>query len=197
MKSKNYVLAITGLAILLGAFFLSVPKAGHAQARHPQQVTIENLPDRPVPVTFPDRVRVCLDEDCPAATLNANDRTAFQRRVQFEIPSGQPVGGVTIPVPVGKRFVIEFVSARQDLLLAFQQSGGLFLRTELNNQEGSFSLPLTKQATVAGTDYSLWIAAQQLRVYADAPGFRVEVGRTPAGGDSGVDVSVSGYLVDL
>ncbi len=44
----------------------------------------------------------------------------------------------------------------------------------------------------------LWIATHQMRVYADAPSFRVEAGRaTPFVDDAFAEVSISGYLVDL
>ena len=50
---------------------------------------------------------------------------------------------------------------------------------------------------MAGTDLTVWTTAQQMRVYADEPGFRIEASRTPQGGQAEVEVSVSGYLVDL
>lgn len=192
MKSKNYWLAISGLAILLGSFVLSVPKGGQAQSRNPLQVTVENTPDKPVPVTIGNRVRTCPDEDCPASMLNANDRKAFQRRVEFVIPEGVPQTGTTIAVPEGKRLVIEFVTASQ---LAFSQPVAIRILTQVNGAQAEFSLLQVKQAE---PNIDLWIATQQMRVYADAPSFRIEAGRqTPFVADSAVDVSVSGYLVDL
>lgn len=173
---------------------MNVPRGSHPQAQNTQPVTVENTPDRPVPVTVLQRVRVCPDADCPAATLNANDRNAFQKRVQFEI-SG-PEEDINIPVPEGKRLVIEFVAASQYLDLP-KQPIGIRLRTHVNGEEAEYTLPQTKQVTAAGGTITLWTAAQQMRVYADSPDFRIRAGKTPTFGSSTVIVSVSGYLVEL
>ena len=191
-KHKNYLWAVTGIVMLLGLFPLSVPRGGQAQSRNQLPVTVENTPDNPVPVTIGHRVRTCPDEDCPASMLNANDRNAFQKRVQFVIPDGVSQTGVSILVPEGKRLVIEFVTASQ---LAFSQPVAIRLRTLVSGAQAEFSLLQVKQAE---PNIDLWITTQQVRIYADAPSFRIEAGRqTPFVADSGVDVSVSGYLVNL
>jgi len=192
-NSKKYLFAVLGLIILLGSFLLSVPKGSQAQGRNnPQAVTVENSADHPVPVAIGNRVRTCPDENCPAATLNANDRNAFQKRVQFTIPENATQTGADIAVPEGKRLVIEFVTATQ---LVFSQPIGIILRTKLNGEQAEFSLLQTKQSE-PNIDY--WISTHQVRIYADAPGLRIEAGRaTPFVADSFVDVSTSGYLVDL
>ena len=183
MKTKNYLLAISGIVILLGSFLLSVPKGGQAQSRNQLPVTVENTPNNPVPVTIGNRVRTCPDENCPASMLNANDRNAFQKRVQFVIADGVPLTGVSILVPEGKRLVIEFVTASQ---LAFSQPVAIRLRTLVNGAQSEFSLLQVKQAE---PNIDLWITTQQMRVYADAPSFRIEAGRqTPFVADSAVDV---------
>lgn len=202
MKFKNYLFPVLCFVVLLTLFLAGVSNMSHAQGTpNPRAVTVDNAPDRPIPitgsVTIPTRVVTCPDERCPASTLNANDRNAFQERVQFEIPAGLPIGGTTITVPAGKRLVIEFVAGNQVLLQQFQQSAGITLRTVLNGQEGSFPLLLTRQATIAGTDTTLWISNQQTRIYADPPSIRIEAARTPSGGVADVDVSISGYLVEL
>jgi hypothetical protein len=192
MKRQNYLLAVSGIVILLGSFVLSVPKASRAQERNPLHVTVENTRDNPVPVTIGNRVRTCPDEDCPASMLNANDRRAFQRRVQFTIPEGVPQTGVNVAVPEGRRLVIEFVTASQ---LAFSQPVAIRLRTNVNSEQAEFALLQTKQGE---PNIDLWITTEQMRVYADAPSFRIEAGRqTPFVADSFVEVSISGYLVDL
>ena len=191
-KHKNYLWTVAGIVSLLGLFLVSVPRGGHAQSRNQLPVTVENTPDNPVPVTIGNRVRTCPDENCPASMLNANDRNAFQRRVQFVISEGVPQTGVNIAVPEGKRLVIEFVTASQ---LAFSQPVAIRLRTLVSGAQAEFSLLQEKQAE---PNIDLWITTQQVRIYADAPGFRIEAGRqTPFVADSAVDVSVSGYLVDL
>ncbi len=192
--SKNYFFAISGLAVLLGSFIMTVPRTSQPQARDLQPVTVENSPDRPVPVTVAQRVRVCPDADCPTVTLNANDRNAFHKQVQFEI-SG-PEEEISIPVPEGKRLVIEFVAASQYLDLP-KQPVGLRLRTRVNGEEAEYKLPQTKQVTAAGGTITLWTAAQPMRVYADTPDIHIRAGKTPTFGSSTVIVSVSGYLVDL
>jgi hypothetical protein len=202
MTCKKYLPPVFGFVVLLGSFLLSLSNVSHAQdTRKPQPVTVENTVDRPIPVTgsitIPNRVVTCPDERCPASTLNANDRNAFQKRVQFTIPAGTAIAGTNITVPVGKRLVIEFVTVQQTFNLLGEHSRGAFLRTVLNGQEGSFNLLVTKQAAVEGTFTTIWTATQQMRVYADAPEFRIEAGRTPQVIPAEVDVSVSGYLVDL
>ena len=191
-KQQNYLWAVSGIVILMGLFLVSVPRGGQAQSRNQLPVTVENTPDNPVPVTIGNRVRTCPDEDCPASMLNANDRNAFQKRVQFVIPDGVSQTGVSILVPEGKRLVIEFVTASQ---LAFSQPVAIRLRTLVSGAQAEFSLLQVKQAE---PNIDLWITTQQVRIYANAPSFRIEAGRqTPFVADSGVDVSVSGYLVNL
>ena len=197
-KLKNYLLAAVGFVILVGSFLVCVPKVSHAQdPREPQPVRVENTPDRPVPVNILNQVRTCPDENCPAATLNANDRNAFQRRVQFAIPSGDAFGSTTISVPAGKRLVIEFITVEQTFLLLGQRSRGISLHTVVDGHQGTYHLPVIKQVSVEGSFISIWTAAQQMRVYADAPQFRIEAGQTPQVTNSDADVSVSGYLVDM
>jgi hypothetical protein len=192
-KAKTYLLATSGVVILLGSFLLSVPKASDAQDRRtPQPVTVENGSDKSVPVAVLNRVHVCPDQDCPAMTLNANDRNAFQKSVQISIPKGEASVGVDIPVPRGKRLVIEFVTAQQ---FTYSAPAGINLRTQVNGDDVVFSLLQTKQSE---PNVDLWIATHQMRVYADAPSFHVEATRvTPFIDDAFAEVSVSGYLVDL
>jgi hypothetical protein len=192
-KAKNYLLAASGLVMLLGSFVLSVPKASDAQnQRNPQPVTVENREQNPVPVAVLNRVRVCPDQDCPAMTLNANDRNAFQKSVPISIPKGQFGAGTDVPVPAGKRLVIEFVTA---LHYTISPPTSIELRTQVNGDDADFALLETRQSV---PNVDLWITTQQVRVYADAPGFRVEAGREgPFLEDAFAQVSISGYLVDL
>ena len=192
-RLRNYLLAVTGFVILLGSFVLSVPKASDAQSqRTPQPVTVENTTQNPVPATILNRVRVCPDQNCPAMTLNANDRNAFHKTVGISLPQGQASAGTDIAVPEGKRLVIEFVTARQ---FSISPPSGIELHTRLNGDDAVFAILETRQSE---PNVDLWIAAQQMRVYADAPGFRIETGREgPFQEDAFTEVSISGYLVDL
>ena len=192
-KFKNYFLAVSGLVILLGSFLLSVPRVSDAQNhRGPQPVTVENTTQNPVPATILNRVRVCPDQNCPAMTLNANDRNAFQKSVGISLPKGRAGAGADIAVPAGKRLVIEFVTARQ---FTISPPTGIKLHTRVNGDDAVFAFLETRQSE---PNVDLWIAAQQMRVYADAPGFRIETGREgPFEEDAFTEVSVSGYLVDL
>lgn len=192
-KSMNYLLGVSGLVILLGSFVLSVPKVSDAPSqRNPQPVTIENTAQNPVPVSILNRVRVCPDQNCPAMTLNANDRNAFQKSVPISIPKGEAVVGIDVPVPEGKRLVIEFVTASHFTL---SPPTGIVLRTRVNGVDADFRLLETKQSE---PNVDLWISTHQVRVYADSPGFRVEAGREgPFADDAFAGVSISGYLVDL
>ena len=192
-KFKNYFLAVSGLVILLGSFLLSVPRVSDAQnQRGPQPVTVENTTQNPVPATILNRVRVCPDQNCPAMTLNANDRNAFQKSVGISLPNGEASAGADIAVPAGKRLVIEFVTARQ---FTISPPTGIRLLTQVNGDDAVFAFLETRQSE---PNVDLWIAAQQMRVYADAPGFRIETGREgPFEEDAFTEVSVSGYLVDL
>lgn len=192
-KSRNFLLAASGLVIFFASFVLSVPKGSDAQnQRNPQPVTVENTTQNPVPATIVNRVRVCPDQDCPSMTLNANDRNAFHKTVGISLPQGQAGAGADIAVPAGKRLVIEFVTARQ---FTISPPTGIELHTRLNGDDAVFALLETRQSE---PNVDLWLAAQQMRVYADAPGFRIETGREgPFEEDAFTEVSVSGYLVDL
>ncbi len=192
-RIRNYSLAVTGLVILLGSFLLSVPKVSDAQTqRSPQPVTVENTTQNPVPATILNRVRVCPDQNCPAMTLNANDRNAFHKTVAISLPQGKGGAGIDIAVPEGKRLVIEFVTARQ---FSISPPTGIELHTRLNGDDAVFAILETRQSV---PNVDLWIATEETRVYADAPSFRIETGREgPFEEDAFTEVSISGYLVDL
>jgi hypothetical protein len=204
-RLKNYVFVIFVIVALFGLFLLSTPKASHAQEpRIPQPVTIENPPDRPIPVTgaltISNRVVVCPDGRCPALTLDANARNAFQKSLNIQMHPEEFRSSASFVVPAGKRLVIEFLSASHTLRQG-QRSTGITLVTELNGDLGTFWVPPSESFTFNETPLNNtvnWVITGQMRVYADS-GTEVFIN---AWRDSdsffGVaSVSVYGYLVDM
>lgn len=145
-------------------------------------------------------VRVINPTAEPGPTRDADNpaRQPFHARGIFSMSTGEPDQNATITVPLGKRLVIEHVSAflgvpeGQKVLFSIgtRLAGMLEFHTLVAQEQGVFPqvLGLGPKATFA--------ASQPARFYAD-PGTTVYmgVGRTSTTGTAAGSMVVSGHLV--
>lgn len=199
-KRKNYMLGAIGFLIFVGSIVAAGPYASHAQQRDtPVPVTVENRPDRPVPisgnVSLVGLVRVCPDDACPVRMLSENDRHPFQDTLTVNIPAGSNNFSNILLVPNGKRLVIEYLAAETNLPPG-QKINILSIGTTVNGNFVPYYLPAVKTAKDGPLDQ--FLTNQLVRLYAD-PGTQVVVffARNGTNGVAGTDVAISGYLVEL
>lgn len=162
--------------------------AAPALAKGTKNVVVVNLPDQPVP-TQATGVTAVQNVNRPALQ-------PFQARVTVNVAPGDSGANAFVPVPSGKRLVIEYASAYGDAPLGqvLSFSVGTTIPGDTNFVE--HDLPATQQSTFGNTD-AVFVAGSPMRVYADTPQILLRVDRTAATGTVYASMSVSGYLVDL
>lgn len=99
-------------------------------------------------------------------------------------------------IPLGKRLVLQYVSATVELNAPLSVAGGLDL------DDGALTpllhLPINRQATIASTD--VWVASQSVTSYIDEGTIivvRVPGGVFPSGPIHSIDATLDGYLEDM
>ncbi len=149
-------------------------------------VQVANSPTSPVPVR-------------DAAMLN---RTPFQTQVTVEIKDTEIKGSGFVPVPAGKRLVIEYASVAS--VASTGQSLVFDLVTQSNNgTQPPVSVRHFLPTTVRGPgplggDEDLYIAGEVVKLFSD-PGTSVETRAERGAANSGnatAIFSISGYLED-
>ncbi len=122
-------------------------------------------------------------------------RHAFQSSILFDIPdSFIEVCPTLATVPIGKRMVIQYVSARVTLPFSDQKIDEIRLRTTVNGVEAFHDLKVEPTGV-----FNRFRVAQPVQVYAD-PSALVElcVSRTLTAGMAPFNsATLSGYLVDI
>ena len=114
-------------------------------------------------------------------------RQPFQITLRFTVPPGSRVGSASFNTPVGKRIVIEYVSADLANLPDDYQMFGSVVETYLNGQQTAHLIPAVRPVT-----------GQLVRVYGD-PDTGVTVAaylRLPIASGVSFQYSLSGYFVD-
>lgn len=173
-KFRNYLLPAAGLlTLVLVLSFANVPSVVSDKL---QNVMVVN------PMTKPAAVR---DVENPS-------RQPFQKHVEILVRPGESAGTRALPVPTGKRLVIEYVSgfgnSLPSRLIPF-----LKVTTTVDGNAVSHYV-VGNPLTVGG-----FIVSQQVRLYAD-PNTRVSIlAARPDASDqeAKADVSISGYVVDV
>lgn len=184
---KGYGLAILGFAILAGSLVMSTPFPGHGEPRTKRSVArppVDAVPSA-VPAPLP-RVEEFEVSVTPSTV------TTVQETGPILFKEGELEAYLTFPVPVGKRMIIETVSARAHLSPG-QKAQVMFTATA-SQGTASFALPLVYQGRF-DRQGDTFAAVQRLRAYADGGTvvtFRID--RSAVGElDSGF-VSISGIL---
>jgi hypothetical protein len=178
---------------LFFALFVFAPGASYAQATKPasdvnvvntptvklapgESLTVGNTAANPVPVRDPDNpARQPLQQSLDSSNPN---RTSFQ-------------------VPLGKRLVIEYVSAVSSMP-AGQKLLLVTLQTDVSVNQNPTGILHFFTPTLTGRDTTgrdIFVVSQQTRLYAE-PGSTVVLGVTATAG-APVVVSVVGHLVDV
>jgi hypothetical protein len=182
---------LAGVGVLL-ALFAAVSN-GDAQTTTPSKdVNVVNTPS--VNIANAPGVSVLNGDANPVLTRAVDDpaRHAFQASIVLILRAGNPSGVQTLSLPPNKRFVIEYVTLFSilasgevwtDLLAGTVVDGGFIV-----HHFGAL------EPTAAGR----FASDKAVRFYADSTHPLVFGGeRSSAAGEARVDLTVSGYLVDL
>lgn len=152
------------------------------QAAPPTEVVVVN------PASAPVRAR---DVDNPA-------RQPFQARIRIDVLDGFEGENVFLDVPAGKRLVIEYASAQ-----GFAPTGqvmfyevGTLIGAQLSFDQ-NHAVPVIQQIT--GSGVGIFIAGQQVRIYADSGPAKVmlRAARNGSAGPAHAFFSISGYFVNV
>jgi hypothetical protein len=196
-RSRRVVTAAAGAALV--ALALSVPLQAAPSAR---EVKVINTPARAVPVAVQGTPSVTVGNALskPVPTRRADDpaRRALQRTGLVIIAAGDQIEDQTLyTVPAGKRLVIEEASVRAQLFTGVSQAM-VFLRSTGGGGIGGHYVPLESLGVLNGYGTVL-VGTELLRGYAD-PGTTVDASvsiNTASGGGGRIEVTFTGYLVDL
>ena len=160
-------------------------------------VNVANSPDVNV-ANVPD-VHVINDTTSPVPVFDVNNAMApFQIRLSFNIDPGSTTGQIDLPVPPGKRLIIEHVSSRVQGPTDEQYIARIQTTVFGNGaMPGVHWLVLAPQMSVSGFD--IYTASQPMRIYAQAstPSAIFSVTRKGSAGTSFAEVTISGNLVDI
>lgn len=158
---------------------LSITSAGPALAQtfKPVMSIIINDADHPVPV---------VDVGTPAPAAEP-----FQHNVSSSVP-----GSLSLPVPEGKRLVIEFYSGTASTELPCTMAA-MGIETELSGGDLQHRLVAVPVPEDQVTEFHFYTISQQVRLYA-APGTFVQFRAfTNPGCPAAFAGVVSGYLIDV
>ena len=139
---------------------------------------------------------------------NGGGRKAYQKRVTFDVGVGNNQGGLSFPVPAGKRFVIEHMSAEVRLPQGIQPYLHMFTYTDDGDgvfnpaDSGNQRFVLVQQMNSAGL--TIWTANHKVVAYLDENIGGTQINHTVALEVSGsvslpskADLTFTGYLEDL
>ena len=135
----------------------------------------------------PTQTRTCTDDIVP-----------YVKTISFNIDSGTTQNNVSIPIPEGKRLIIDYVSARaqgpagQKFIAQLQTSV-----SKVESPRGIYWLVFFPQGTFSTID--VFTASQPMHVFAEpgTPPLMFVVTRTRVTGTAFVEATISGHLVNL
>jgi hypothetical protein len=186
-NTRGFVLALLGSMILVASLVMSTPFSGHSEP-HAKRGTQRSLIESPLSL-HPPALPSPGDFD-PA--LPQGVVTTVQETGPILFKEGELEAYLTFPVPVGKRMIIESVSARAQM--APGQKAQVMFTATAGGGTSSFALPMTYQGRFEKQG-DTFATALRLRAYADGGTvvtFRID--RSAVGDlDSGF-VSISGVL---
>jgi hypothetical protein len=188
-KLKNSLVALIGLLLLIGliATFTSNRTQGQGNSANgppPLDVNVVNTPS----------VNVINDTTKPVPVRDVdNGQQPFQRRLTLTVDAGSAGSSGTIPVPSGKRWIIETVTARADL-----EPGDTPNRLEITT---GFLIDLSISVSKQGVSLDgkeAYVGTHYMRAYANpASNVSVLFTRSNTTGGALAVIVISGYLVDV
>jgi len=222
-KLKKYFFATAGFVVLMSGLLLSGANTGHSAVPTDKDVIVINTPSQAVPtiaqgttnvsvtntptvkaqqnglwnvgITGTPTVQVGNSESSPVLVRDVDRPTSqpFQAEVQVTLGDGQGGQNGFISVPTGKLFVIEQVSA-QGTTPAGQRARFSILTHVAPDLVSRTHLLQTSKENEGSNDF--FMASQQVRIYADAPGPLLRATRDFTTGTASFTFVVSGYFVD-
>jgi hypothetical protein len=188
MRISNNKISVLGSAILIVAFALMSGSPVLAAGNQPPlSVNVVNTPSQPVPVA--------ITGTPPVEVVNDTLYTPYILQASAE--SSETLTNVTFNVPVGKRLVVETVSAQ-----VTPENGQQEVRLTYNVKltDGPFGLMLGfLQVQPTGPTSPYYVANQPLKMRVDhVSGQEITFSATHGGtGSLSLIVTLYGYLVDL
>jgi hypothetical protein len=179
-KLKTYASASIGLVLFITVIALSVPQTGQSAAPPlALDVRVVNNANHPVPVVVQGTPR----------------EQPFQHQAVLNIADGDNAVDAQIPVPEGKRLVIEFISINGSAPPDHQIYLSVLTHVgpDPGTGNGNHYIQYTKQDFGSFNHYT---ANQMVRIYADAPLVVVRLQHLPTIGAVSFRCNISGYLVD-
>jgi len=184
---KGYVLAFLGFIILAASLVMSTPFSGHGQPKALRAAAAPaadsaRAPERHVP-------RVEEDFELPAAQAAL---TTVQETGPILFKDGELEAYLTFPVPVGKRMILESVSARTEMTPG--QTAAVQFMTTAGGGTASFALPMAYQGRYEKLG-DISASALRLRAYADGGTvITFRINRSAVGDVASGFISISGVL---
>ena len=120
-------------------------------------------------------------------------KTPFQQQVTMSISTGAAGGFSSVPVPVGKRLIVEYVSLSGTVPAGQKLSAAL--QTTVGDSTAIYSIVTGIDETADGADKLA--ANQMMKVYAEGPMLHVVCWRTKTDGQAQITLNISGYLEPL
>jgi len=194
---------VKSILLLCGLFTLATSVRAD---KNPTPVTVINTPTVSVQqsgkwiVGLNDTPTVKLSaSSAPAQTRSCTDDIVpYVKTISFNIDSGTTQNNVSIPIPEGKRLIIDYVSARaqgpagQKFIAQLQTSV-----SKVESPRGIYWLVFFPQGTFSTID--VFTASQPMHVFAEpgTPPLMFVVTRTRVTGTAFVEATISGHLVNL
>jgi hypothetical protein len=122
----------------------------------------------------------------------------FLKTLSFNIQSGTTQNNIAIPIPEGKRLVIEYVSARAQGPIGQKYIAQIQTNvSRIESPRGIFWMMFAFQGTFSTID--VFTASQLMHVYAEQgnPPLLFVVTRSGINGTAFVEATISGYLENL
>ena len=192
-------------AVLAGDKNVNVANTPDVNVANTPDVNVANMPDVNVAnspdvnvANVPD-VYIINDATSPVPVLDVNNAMVpFQSRLSFSINAGSTQEQIDIPVPAGKRLIIDHVSSRVQGPTGEQYIAQVQTSVFGNGStRGVHWLVLTPQTSIPGLD--IYTASQPMRISAQpsTPSALFIVTRKSSAGTSFAEVTISGSLADL
>ena len=190
-KFKQSLLAFAGILLLVTAVALLTPQTGLGQKSGSPtslNVNVVNTEANPVPVAGAVTVGNTV-------TVVEAPKQPFDHRIalSFQNDGANATGGSITPVPQGKQLVVTYFSAQTNPTVATKVSFRVLKTSAGGSTAAAYDFESVETGTVSG-----FVASEPLHIYLNAgESLSVIAARNTLEGVGAVNVSVSGYLVDV